>query len=318
MELRKTATHIRNIEIIKEGMMQCPICCERSGLNLIEVWKEYKLYNCPSCDVVFSDPMKNPGSEWYEESEMYMMGKVLHQKIAWYHNQFLQEKKVYGEDLLDVGCGTGIFLKESQRLGYKVTGIDFDRENISIAQEHFGLRDVFSVTLEELIASHQNKKFDVITFFEVLEHIDNPGNFIKLIKTGLKAGGHIALSVPNRERFLDPLGDGDYPPNHLTRWNTSSLSSFLEKRGFEIIKVAVKKLTTDDLIGYIKTKIRFRIAHKLVLKGKTHNDQAIIHRAATLMKIKDTTLKLATIPLAPILSLLKLQGTGLYCLARLK
>jgi len=219
---------------------------------------------------------------------------------------------------LDVGCGNGVFMKEAQRLGYKVVGIDFDRENIKIAREHFGLNDVFPLTLEELITSYQDKKFDVITFFEVLEHMDNPGNFINSIKTGLKPGGHIALSVPNRERFLDPLGDGDYPPNHLTRWNASSISSFLEKRGFEIIKVTTKKLTTDDLIGYIKTKIRFRIAHKLVLKGKTHNDQAIIHRAATLMKIKDTTLKLVTIPLAPILSLLKLQGTGLYCLARLK
>ena len=263
--------------------------------------------------------MKNPGSEWYEESELYILGKTLcDTTISWHHDQFIHDGKVFGDSLLDVGCGNGVFMKEAQRLGYKVVGIDFDRENIKIAREHFGLNDVFPLTLEELITSYQDKKFDVITFFEVLEHMDNPGNFINSIKTGLKPGGHIALSVPNRERFLDPLGDGDYPPNHLTRWNASSISSFLEKRGFEIIKVTTKKLTTDDLIGYIKTKIRFRIAHKLVLKGKTHNDQAIIHRAATLMKIKDTTLKLVTIPLAPILSLLKLQGTGLYCLARLK
>jgi len=299
--------------------MQCPVCEKEDVFNLIETWKEYKLYHCRKCDVVFSHPMKNPGSEWYEESELYILGKTLcDTTISWHHDQFIHDGKVFGDSLLDVGCGNGVFMKEAQRLGYKVVGIDFDRENIKIAREHFGLNDVFPLTLEELITSYQDKKFDVITFFEVLEHMDNPGNFINSIKTGLKPGGHIALSVPNRERFLDPLGDGDYPPNHLTRWNASSISSFLEKRGFEIIKVTTKKLTTDDLIGYIKTKIRFRIAHKLVLKGKTHNDQAIIHRAATLMKIKDTTLKLVTIPLAPILSLLKLQGTGLYCLARLK
>ncbi len=299
--------------------MQCPICENKDVFNLIETWKEYKLYHCNSCDVIFSHPMKNPGSKWYEESELYILGKTLsHTTISWHHEQFIQDGKVFGDSLLDVGCGNGIFIKEAQRLGYKVVGIDFDRENIRIARERFGLSEVFPLTFEELIASYHNKKFDVITFFEVLEHMDNPNNFIKLIKTGLKPGGHIILSVPNRERFLDPLGDGDYPPNHLTRWNASSLSSFLEKSGFEIIKVATKKLTTDDLIGYIRSKIRFRIAHKLVLKGKIHNDQTIIHRAATLMKIKDTALKLVTIPLAPILSLLKLQGTGLYCLARLK
>ncbi|MBI3584136.1 MAG: methyltransferase domain-containing protein [Nitrospinae bacterium] len=299
--------------------MQCPVCEKEDVFNLIETWKEYKLYHCRKCDVVFSHPMKNPGSEWYEESELYILGKTLcDTTISWHHDQFIHDGKVFGDSLLDVGCGNGVFMKEAQKLGYKVVGIDFDKENIRIAREQFGLNEVFSITLENLIDSYPNKKFDVITFFEVLEHMDSPNNFIKLIKTGLKPGGYIALSVPNRERFLDPLGDGDYPPNHLTRWNASSISSFLEKRGFEIIKVTTKKLTTDDLIGYIKTKIRFRIAHKLILKGKTHNDQAIIHRAATLMKIKDTALKLVTIPLAPILSLLKLQGGGLYCLARLK
>lgn len=298
--------------------MQCPICCEKSVLNLVEVWKEYKLYKCPSCDVVFSDPMKNPGSKWYEESEMYMVGKVLYQKAAWYHNQFIQERQVYGENLLDVGCGTGIFLKEAKKLGYKVVGIDFDRENIRIAHEHFGLKDVLPVTLEELISSHQNNKFDVITFFEVLEHMDNPNNFINLIKTGLKPGGYIALSVPNRERFLDPLGNGDYPPNHLTRWNTYSLTYFLEKNGFEIIKIVTSRLNNDDLMGYLRAKIKFRIAHRMIQKSKINDDQTIIHRAANLMKIKDTTFKFITMPLKPILKLLKLHGGGLYCVARLK
>lgn len=298
--------------------MQCPICSEISALNLVEVWKDYKLYNCRSCDIVFSDPMKNPGSEWYEASEMYMVGKVLHQETAWYHNQFIQEKQVYGENLLDVGCGTGIFLKEAKKLGYKVVGIDFDRENIRVAHEHFGLKDVLPVTLEELISSRRYNKFDVITFFEVLEHMDNPNNFIELIKAGLKPGGYIVLSVPNRERFLDPLGSGDYPPNHLTRWNSYSLDYFLKKNGFEIIRMVTSRLNTDDLMGYLRARIRFRIAHRMIQKSKINNDQTIVRRAAILMKIKDTTFKFIAMPLEPILKLLKLHGGGLYCVARLK
>jgi SAM-dependent methyltransferase len=299
--------------------MKCPICENRDIFNLIEKWGEYEIYHCRKCDIIFSYPMKNPGSKWYEESELYVLGKTFRDSaISWHHAQFIHNGKVFGDSLLDVGCGNGAFLNEAQKLGYKVVGIDFDKENIRIARELFGLNEVFSMTLEDLIDSYPDRRFDVITFFEVLEHMDNPNNFINLIKRGLKEGGYIALSMPNRERFIDPLCEGDYPPNHLTRWSASSLTSFLEERGFEIVKLVVKRLDTDDVAGFLKAKIRFRIAHKMVQKGKTQHNTTIVHKAATLMKIKDFTFKIITMPLIPLLKLLKLQGGGLYCMARLR
>lgn len=62
-----------------------------------------------------------------------------------------------------------------------------------------------------------HERFDIISFFEVLEHLDNPVRFIEHIRGLLKPGGHIIPSVPNRNSFLDTLAESDYPPNHLTR-----------------------------------------------------------------------------------------------------
>src|SRR3990167_207235 len=110
--------------------MQCPACENKDVFTLIETWKKYKIYHCRKCDVVFSHTMKNPGSEWYKKSEMYAVGKIIHTGVSWHHKQFLKDKKIYGQRLLDVGCGTGIFLNKAQEKGYDVWGIDFDSEDI--------------------------------------------------------------------------------------------------------------------------------------------------------------------------------------------
>ncbi|MEW6558554.1 MAG: methyltransferase domain-containing protein, partial [Elusimicrobiota bacterium] len=86
-------------------------------------------------------------------------------------------------------------------------------------------------------AKMKNIQFDIITFFEVLEHQDNLQSFIQDITTLLKKDGFIAGSVPNRDRFLAKLSDrafgfGDYPPHHFTRWSTEILKIYLEKNDF--------------------------------------------------------------------------------------
>ncbi|MEM5782690.1 MAG: methyltransferase domain-containing protein, partial [Candidatus Aenigmatarchaeota archaeon] len=74
--------------------------------------------------------------------------------------------------------------------------------------------------------------FDVITFFEVLEHQDRPKEFIETIKSMLKPGGYIVGSVPNRDSWMwrmsgRRIGKGDFPPNHFLRFSKRSFGKFL-------------------------------------------------------------------------------------------
>ncbi len=300
-------------------MNECPVCEKKIIPKFIEKYGEYTINHCPACDVVFSDPMKTAGAEWYEKSEMYVVGNILYTDITWWwHKQFLNDKVLYGQRLLDMGCGTGIFLNEARKKGYNVWGIDFNREQVSIAKKHYGLENVYIKSVEDILGEFSQKRFDIITFFEVLEHLNSPIQFIGQIKDILRPGGYIALSVPNRDCFMDTLHEADYPPHHLTRWNSAILSAFLERNGFEIIKCIVKKQDTKDVAEYLKGKFRFGIAKGMATRGIESKTQEDIRKAAKLVKTKNMIFNVLTLPLKPILSVISLPSRGLYVLARLK
>lgn len=298
--------------------MKCNVCGTDVKAEFIERYGSYTINRCPSCDVVFSDPMKNPGAQWYESSEMYAVGRVMHTEVAWQHRQFLDDPCLYGKRLLDVGCGPGAFLKEASKKGYDVWGLDFDRENVAVAKRRFGLKNVYVKSIEELSRDFSGGKFDVVTFFEVLEHLDDPVKFMSEIRGILNPGGHIALSMPNRDRFLDPLGEGDYPPNHLTRWNRGCLTGFLERNGFEVVRFTVKSVDSSEVAGYLKSKIRFGIAKGMAKRGIGTKNDAGIRKAAALMKTKDMVFKGAASVFTPFLKVMNLRGGGLYALAKVR
>lgn len=286
--------------------------------QFIEKCGEYTVYRCPACDVMFSDPMKNPGSDWYEKSEMYAVGKFLHTRAGWHHNQFLKDPKIYGKKLLDVGCGPGAFLNEAKKKGYEVWGLDFDGGNVKVAKERYGIENVYIKSVEEASRDFAGQRFDVVTLFEVLEHLDDPVRFMAQVKDILSQEGYIVVSLPNRDRFLDTLGEGDNPPNHLTRWTLNSLSTFLERNGFSVVKSVAKRLNAEEVGGYFKARIRLGIAKKHARAGIENNKKDEIRKAAFLMKCKDMIFGTMTFPLAPLLFVLSLQGTGLYVIAKVK
>jgi len=141
---------------------------------------------------------------------------------------------------LDVGCGNGNFLKESQKKGFKVYGVDLNKGRIKIAKEKFGIKNVYTMGFDKFVeyAKEKNLKFDVITFFDVLEHQDDPKSFIKMTKKLLKLGGWVVGGVPNRERFWakrdrETVSGGDFPPHHLLWLNRRSIKNLLSLNGFE-------------------------------------------------------------------------------------
>lgn len=298
-------------------MSLCPVCSAAVMPEFIEHYGNFTINRCPACDVIFSDPMINPGASWYESSEMYAVGRFCNVVVGWHHSQFLGDKNIYGKRLLDIGCGTGVFLNEAGKKGYEVYGIDFDKENVKTAKERYGIENVYVRSVNGIARDFFKEKFDVITFFEVLEHLESPVSFINEIKAILAPGGYIALSLPNRERTLDFLGDADYPPNHLTKWNKECLSSFLERNGFDIIKHSIKRLDSNEIAAYLKYRIRFGIAKGIARRGIDSKDEGDIKRAARLLTIKDSMFRIFSVLFKPV-SVFSLQGTGLYMLARLK
>jgi SAM-dependent methyltransferase len=146
--------------------------------------------------------------EFYE-SEVFEDYVAFHEgvgtRLREYHKAFFKyfPSNVRGK-LLDVGCGDGRFLRHAKEQGFEVWGIDFDKKSVENVKRNLGIETVFAMSLEEFYeyAKERGLKFDIITFFEVLEHQDKPREFLEMVKGLLKEGGYIAGSVPNKESIF--------------------------------------------------------------------------------------------------------------------
>jgi SAM-dependent methyltransferase len=296
--------------------MDCPACLKHAAHKPAGSWKEFSFYLCSDCGAVFCFPRKNPGRDWYEGSLIHQgLSNFLYTQVIWYHRQFLADPAVYGKTLLDVGCGTGNFLNLA-REKYDVWGVDFNRASIDIARDRFGLKNVYASELDAFIDARAGEQFDVVTSFEVLEHQDSPLEFLGRIKKLLRPGGHLAISVPNRNSSLNTLGEADKPPNHLVWWDARSLGVFLERAGFEIVKLYPRPLDSDCLSDSVENGLRFSALGKALFK--TSMGAGAVKPVQKLVFATDYVLRRLLKPAGFLLSRLPLQGSNLYALAKLK
>jgi SAM-dependent methyltransferase len=161
--------------------------------------------------------------------------------IPLYAREFFRQFSGKREKLLDIGCGDGAFLQEAAKIGFQVFGLDLDAKAIAAAQEKRGLKEVKVMYLSDFVKEAEKHSFDAITFFEVLEHQDDPRAFMAEVKSCLRKGGVVAGSVPNRDRLFPGLHMasvlGDFPPAHFTRWSANALKRFLLGEGFVNIEI---------------------------------------------------------------------------------
>jgi SAM-dependent methyltransferase len=251
-------------------MLKCPICeneIEENSFTEIYIFpfnkQEYKKYECSNCDLHWWEPFKIIPQ--FYESEVFEGYIPFHEgirsRIEHYHQQFFIHfpKDVKGR-LLDVGCGDGVFLREAQKHGFEVWGIDFDSKSIEIAKRHLRADTLYAMSLEEFYgyAKENNLAFDVITFFEVLEHQDNPKKFLEMVKNLLKKDGYIVGSVPNRDNiFALEISNKlflDHPPEHLLRFSKKSLENILKICGFQNIIVVKTDMDPINIIRFIQEK----------------------------------------------------------------
>jgi len=271
--------------------VKCPICyTEVEERNFKETYissyndQEYKRYECPNCDVHWWEPLKII-PEFYE-SEVFEDYIAFHEgvgtRLRESHKAFFKHfpSDVRGK-LLDVGCGDGRFLRYAKEQGFEVWGIDFDKKSVENVKRNLGIDTVFAMSLEEFYeyAKEKNLKFDVITFFEVLEHQDKPREFLEMVKGLLKEGGYIAGSVPNRERLFVEMDwkdyfHWDYPPHHFLRFSKSSLEKALNFSGFIDVKVYKLDSPFIGLFPYLEKKLFGNLDKlKIKLKGMVLGDE---------------------------------------------
>jgi 2-polyprenyl-3-methyl-5-hydroxy-6-metoxy-1,4-benzoquinol methylase len=104
-------------------------------------------------------------------------------------------------DLLDIGCGAGFFLKCAKQRGWNCHGLEILPEYIKYAQVNFALDNIRLGSLDESL-SYDANTFDVITLWDLIEHLRNPLACLKRIHHVMKLGGLLVIWTPNVKNAL--------------------------------------------------------------------------------------------------------------------
>ena len=195
-------------------------------------------------------------NDWWSKNGKY---KILHDiqpiRIK-YISEALNKKNLKNTKILDIGCGGGLVSEGLTKIGAAVTGIDFVKENISVAKIHAKKNNLkINYFVKDFEKEKITSKYDVIIVLEVLEHLNNWEEFVKKIKLSLKKNGTLIISTINRNlvsKFLT-LDIGEnllklIPLNTHTFYKfikPEELEQVLSSNNFENIKF--KGLTYDAL-----------------------------------------------------------------------
>lgn len=181
-------------------MMNCPLC-KSEALTRVFIKGNTPYFKCCNCKFKFSVADNNPNFdnalETYESSYLdYFKVKIHDEKnynIIFNWISKYNERKNFR--ILDIGCGSGKFVRFLRNLGYDAYGL----EPSSVLYQTFleGESYFYNFTTQEFLANQPDRKFDIVTLFDVLEHIKNPNSIIRDISNLLIPKSYIFISTPN-------------------------------------------------------------------------------------------------------------------------
>jgi len=154
--------------------------------------------------------------------------------------------------LLDIGCGTGGFLEYANNIGFELHGFDASNAQVGYARKLFPNVRHAKGCFDYLDKyGDQNLLFDVVTLWDVLEHIRNPLDYLREVREVIRPGGLIYISTPNGLAKLWKLNLYKYlsinidlcgeltPWEHVFYYSHRSLEILLSQSGFNVLKLGI-------------------------------------------------------------------------------
>jgi 2-polyprenyl-3-methyl-5-hydroxy-6-metoxy-1,4-benzoquinol methylase len=231
---------------------QCLICNGRK-LERLHRYAAHHLLKCKTCGFVFAE--KIPAvTELIHHYEGYTRNNYLSPvTIKRYHQLLDQFEKFRNTNrLLDVGSGIGYFLDVAKQRGWDVYGTEFTDEAVRICREK-------GISMQQGKLDPQQydpASFDVITSFEVMEHINNPQEELKHFYSVLRPGGLVYVTTPNFNSLsrlvLKERWNVLAYPEHLCYYTPASIRRLFSDHGF----IALKTETTGISITRAKTSMK--------------------------------------------------------------
>jgi len=258
---------------------KCPLCGYEGNFSLFEVINQHRIFECPSCNLQFTYPLKTMNHDKAYKKEVKDLLNISNMNYNWAKIVLPEEEIKKWEKvprfnvllpilsvipkgkLFDVGCDSGNFLLLARKRGFEVYGMESSEEAVKIAREKFGLNVAKALTFDELPEEFKGP-YKIITAFEVLEHVNNPYKFLKDIYSMLEDNGFLLLSCPHFYKFENMAlgyrkykwwGD-DFPPHRITRWKPWTLFYALKYIGFSEVFIFTEPLIPKKVLEGINLR----------------------------------------------------------------
>ncbi|PQJ75530.1 class I SAM-dependent methyltransferase [Polaribacter gangjinensis] len=200
-------------------------------------------------DMLVTYPVPKKLEDYYK-SENYISHtdskKSFFDKIYQFVKNFTVKKKVdlinsFGfenKTILDIGAGTGDFLKVCLQNNWNVFGTEPNQQAREVAVKK-------GILLHENVADFSNQKFDVITLWHVLEHVENLSEFISQLNNLLSENGKLIIAVPNYKsddaKYYREFWAAFDVPRHLWHFSQQSISKIFTTENFIVEKTLPMK-----------------------------------------------------------------------------
>lgn len=259
--------HERFREAVRTGKtveQNCPVCGETGDAIPLTNANGNTYKACETCDITYMSPIL----EEEALTEIYRHHSETPKSFFWGHSMArvrksdvkasnhpspILAKHVPGGKLLEIGCGTGEFLRKAQAF-YECSGIEIDPKTSAFARDELGLDIVTGDIMRHQLP--YSREFDVIALFQVIEHIPNPKALLEKIEPLIRFGGYLLIECPNRRSLsLRLLGrwhvllEGN---EHITFFSRNSLRLLLESSGYNVVDCETFKsdMNLFDWLGH--------------------------------------------------------------------
>lgn len=249
----------------------CPICITSSA-PFAFVKNGYPIHRCPSCEVAFSprSPARDRlvslySSSYFEDGGAgycdYNGDERTHRRQARSYLEKMSRLGIAPGSLLDVGCASGFFLDEARRQGWMVRGCDFSEYVQRHAKRELGL-DVACMNFLDPGFAPPERSFDVITMFNVLEHLPDPTAVAAKVSSLLRPGGHLVLETWDPHslfaRILGSRWPTYEPPTVLHCFTRRTLSRLFDPQRFELLvyRPSSKWISLDHALSLLEYEAR--------------------------------------------------------------
>ena len=252
---------------------KCILCGGTAGNEFLH-YKDYCLFECQNCGMV----SPNIDLELVDEKRVYdsdtaiadLKNDVL-DNYEYRKKTFAKERleyilgkiKIKKEDinLLDVGCGPGYFVDHLRDEGIAYKGLELADVLVDICQNKN-----LNVCKSDL-KNEPNNKYNIITLFDVLEHLRDPIEMFSLLNSKLMSGGYVLAFTPHVHslafKLMGGMQNNVYPYIHLCFFDKKSLDYLAEKTGFKVYSIDYYGLDVMDYLSWRTYEDNFNYLEKL-------------------------------------------------------